>query len=109
MEEQEKQVAIVVTLDGVFGFIGELAEENSGGFVLLNKALTIGYDTDGVPFPVFGQLPVGSADPSKPMCTRIPVSNVSYIVTLGSNDKHSLVDQYYAFFNRLGQAALAAG
>lgn len=93
-----RMVTIVVTLDGVFGFIGVLSEASDSTAIYLENALTIGYDTDGTPFPTFGQLPVGSADPSKRMITCIPVSNVSYTVTMTEGDGHRIVEQYFSFF-----------
>ena len=99
MENQAREIAIVVTLDGVFGFIGVMNHEQSDNVTIaLDNALTVGYDTDGTPFPTFGQLPVGAADPTKPMATDIPVSNVSYMVRLKEGDGHRLVEQYFDFF-----------
>ena len=96
--EDKREVVIVVTLDGVFGFIGVKSEKTSADLFVLDNALTVGYYTDGTAYPVFGQLPVGTADPTKPMETCIPMSNVSYAVVLKEGDGHSLVDQYFEFF-----------
>ena len=93
----QEKVSIVVTLDGVFGFIGRVEQMNDK-MLVLRDALTIGYDTDGTPFPTFGQLPAGAADPYKTMFTSIPVSNISYMVCMGENDEHSIVEQYKKFF-----------
>lgn len=101
MEEEKREIAVVVTLDGVFGFIGTINDERSNEKVLaLDDALTVAYETDGTPYPTFGQLPVGAANPMKHLRTMIPTNNISYVVTLDDDNEHSIVDKYHEFFSR---------
>lgn len=102
----EKNLAIVVTLDGLYGFIGVPVvdkADKTGRFFILENGLTIGYHEDGTPYPTFGQLPVGIFNPAKPMRTLIPVRNISYIVEVSAGDDHPFVKTYNDFFAGLAQ------
>lgn len=94
-------LSVVVSLDGVFGFIGKLVAAPDDGFVHLENALSVGYNEDGTPRLGLNQIPLGLVDPKFVTTTLIPKSNVSYIVSFNASDEHGFVTMYKKFFEDL--------
>lgn len=100
---KKETLTIAVTLDGVFGFIGKDVSQNPS-VLLLQDALSIGYNTDGTPRLGLNQVPLGMVDPKYSTVTALPMSNISYMVAINSGDDHKLVAMYKDFFDTLVDA-----
>lgn len=90
------ELMLIVTRDGVDGFVGLVEPmQSNNSFVALKNALLVAYTNDGVPYLTQGQMPNGFIDvPFDSVITKVPSSNIAYTVSIDADANQHLCKLY---------------